>query len=49
MAEKVYASEPRTPEELAEYGNHVVQYSPEYSLCAGCETCSIMCGLPAVQ
>ena len=27
------------------YGNHIVQYSPEYSLCAGCETCSIMCGL----
>ena len=45
MAEKVYAKEPTTPEELAEYGNHVVQYSPEYSLCAGCETCSIMCGL----
>ncbi|MBQ6453446.1 MAG: 4Fe-4S binding protein [Coriobacteriales bacterium] len=27
------------------YGNHIVQYSPEYSLCAGCEACSIMCGL----
>lgn len=27
------------------YGNHIVQYAPEYSLCAGCETCSIMCGL----
>lgn len=25
--------------------NHIVQYSPEYSLCAGCESCSIMCGL----
>ena len=45
MAEKVYANEPTTPEELAQYGNHIVQYSPEYSLCAGCETCSIMCGL----
>ncbi len=32
-------------EVLEGYGNHVVQYSPEYSLCAGCETCSIMCGL----
>jgi len=28
-----------------EYGPHIVQYSPEYSLCAGCETCSILCGL----
>ena len=27
------------------YGNHIVQYSREYSLCAGCETCSIMCAL----
>ena len=45
MGEKVYAKEPTTPEELAQYGNHIVQYSPEYSLCAGCETCSIMCGL----
>lgn len=27
------------------FGNHIVQYSPEYSLCAGCEACSIMCGL----
>lgn len=32
-------------EELGNYGNHVVQYSPEYSLCAGCESCAIMCGL----
>ena len=45
MGEKVYAKEPTTAEELKHYGNHVVQYSPEYSLCAGCETCSIMCGL----
>lgn len=28
-----------------EYGNHVVQYAMDYSLCAGCETCSIMCAL----
>lgn len=27
------------------YANHIVQYSSEYSLCAGCEACSIMCGL----
>ncbi len=27
------------------YANHVVQYAPDYSLCAGCETCAIMCGL----
>lgn len=27
------------------YGNHIMQYSPEYSLCAGCVSCSIMCGL----
>ena len=45
MGEKIYATEPVTAEELADYGNHTVQYSPEYSLCAGCETCSIMCGL----
>lgn len=45
MADKVYATEPRTPEELEQYGNHIVQYSPEYSLCAGCEACSIMCSL----
>ena len=45
MGEKIYATEPVTAEELADYGNHIVQYSPEYSLCAGCETCSIMCGL----
>ena len=29
----------------AEYGNHIVQYSPEYSLCTGCVSCTIMCGL----
>ena len=27
------------------YANHIVQYSPEYSLCAGCEACSMICGL----
>lgn len=26
-------------------GNHIVQCSSEYSLCAGCESCSIICGL----
>lgn len=45
MSEKIYAKEPTTVEELADYGNHIVQYSPEYSLCAGCESCSILCGL----
>ncbi len=45
MAEKVYAKEPATPEELANYGNHIVQYSPDYSFCTGCESCSILCGL----
>jgi len=45
MSEKIYEKEPGTVEELSGYGNHIVQYSPEYSLCAGCETCSIMCGL----
>ena len=28
MGEKIYAKEPVTAEELAEYGNHIVQYSP---------------------
>lgn len=27
------------------YGNHIVQYAPEYSLCAGCTTCEIVCSL----
>ena len=45
MAEKVYATEPKTLEELAKYGDHIVQYSPDYSLCAGCESCTIMCAL----
>lgn len=26
-------------------GNHIVQYTSEYSLCTGCVTCQIMCGL----
>ena len=45
MGEKIYAKEPTTAEELKDYGNHIVQYAPEYSFCAGCESCSIMCGL----
>lgn len=28
-----------------EYGNRIVQYSIDYSLCTGCETCSMMCAL----
>ena len=27
------------------YADHVVQYAPDYSLCTGCETCAILCGL----
>lgn len=45
MGEKIYATEPVAAGALEEYGNHIVQYSPEYSLCTGCETCSILCGL----
>ena len=45
MGEKICSAEPKTPEELAHYGNHVIQYSPEYSFCAGCDSCEIMCGL----
>ena len=26
-------------------GDHIVQYSPEYSFCTGCVTCMIVCGL----
>ena len=36
------AVEPSGPEGL---GNHIVQYPPEYSLCTGCVSCTIMCGL----
>lgn len=25
--------------------NHIIQYSPEYSLCTGCTSCSMICGL----
>ena len=28
-----------------EYKNHIVQYSADYSLCAGCSSCEIICGL----
>ncbi|MDR1796304.1 MAG: 4Fe-4S dicluster domain-containing protein [Clostridiales Family XIII bacterium] len=27
------------------YGSHVVQYPQDYSLCAGCTTCEIVCSL----
>jgi Fe-S-cluster-containing hydrogenase component 2 len=27
------------------YGNHIVQYSPEYSFCAGCTSCEVVCTL----
>ncbi|MBR6950118.1 MAG: 4Fe-4S dicluster domain-containing protein [Oscillospiraceae bacterium] len=26
-------------------GDHIVQYSPEYSFCTGCVSCTIVCGL----
>lgn len=39
------AKERMAAEELSDYGNHIVQYSGEYSLCAGCESCAIICGL----
>lgn len=31
--------------ELQDFGDHIVQYSPDYSLCTGCESCMIMCGI----
>jgi Fe-S-cluster-containing hydrogenase component 2 len=27
------------------FGNHVVQYSPEFSFCAGCSSCEVVCTL----
>lgn len=27
------------------YGNHIVQYSPDYSFCAGCTSCEVVCTL----
>ena len=45
MKENVGEKLPSTPEELEQYGNHIVQYSPEYSLCSGCVSCMVMCGL----
>jgi Fe-S-cluster-containing hydrogenase component 2 len=27
------------------FGPHIVQYSPNYSLCTGCSTCEIVCAL----
>ncbi|MDR1422560.1 MAG: 4Fe-4S dicluster domain-containing protein [Coriobacteriales bacterium] len=27
------------------FGRHIVQYPPDYSLCAGCTTCEIVCSL----
>lgn len=27
------------------FGRHIVQYSPEYSLCAGCNSCEAVCAL----
>ena len=28
-----------------EYGNHVVQYPPRYSVCTGCKSCQLLCSL----
>ena len=30
---------------MSEYGNHIIQYDQEYSLCMGCETCKLVCTL----
>jgi Fe-S-cluster-containing hydrogenase component 2 len=27
------------------YGNHIVQYAPDYSFCAGCTSCEVVCAL----
>lgn len=27
------------------YGNHIIQYAREYSVCTGCHSCEIMCAL----
>lgn len=27
------------------FGNHIVQYSPDYSFCAGCTSCEVVCSL----
>lgn len=27
------------------YGNHIIQYDKSYSLCTGCHSCEMMCGL----
>ena len=32
-------------EDTKEYENHIIQYSENYSLCAGCTTCEIVCSL----
>ncbi|MBR2790520.1 MAG: 4Fe-4S binding protein [Eggerthellaceae bacterium] len=45
MSDEVIVTESAGQTAELTYGNHIVQYSPEYSLCAGCEACSIMCGL----
>lgn len=27
------------------FGNHIIQYAPEYSVCLGCKTCEMVCAL----
>lgn len=45
MDKDIKARPPLQAEKSAEYGNRIVQYSMDYSLCAGCETCSMMCAI----
>lgn len=30
---------------VQEYGNHIVQYPEEYSLCVGCKSCELICAI----
>lgn len=32
-----------TDKEVRTFGEHIIQYQPEYSLCTGCTTCEIAC------
>ena len=41
----IKSTDPKSAGKTTGYGNHIVQYSPEYSFCTGCVSCTIMCGL----
>ena len=41
----IKSTDPKSAGKTPGYGNHIVQYSPEYSFCTGCVSCTIMCGL----